>query len=52
VRSLDYGFPEAPASPDPAWVTVPLDAPKCDRIRIEVKTFDGMSASISEIELQ
>jgi hypothetical protein len=50
VKALDFTFPLPPAGDKPVWTTVPLDAPKCDRIRIEVKAYLG-SAAIAEVAI-
>jgi hypothetical protein len=52
VQAVDYSFKEPPpGSTEPVWVDVPLNAPKCDRIRIDVSTFTGTSGAITEIEV-
>jgi hypothetical protein len=52
VQAVDYSFKEPPpGSTEPVWADVPLNAPKCDRIRIDVSTFSGTSGAITEIEV-
>jgi hypothetical protein len=52
VQAVDYSFKEPPpGSTEPVWVDVPLNAPKCDRIRIDVTSFTGTSGAITEIEV-
>jgi hypothetical protein len=52
VQAVDYSFKEPPpGSTEPVWVYVPLNAPKCDRIRIDVSSFTGTSGAITEVEV-
>ncbi|MGO8994015.1 MAG: discoidin domain-containing protein [Polyangiaceae bacterium] len=51
LKSLDVTFPE-PQGKDPNWNDVNLDAPKCDHIRITVKSNYKVGAGIAEVEIK
>jgi hypothetical protein len=51
VQSMDYTFKAPPAGAEGVWSEIPLNAPKCDRVRIDVISYDGISGAISEIEI-
>jgi hypothetical protein len=50
VMEKDFTFPAPPDGSDVVWSDVPLAGEQCDRVRIEVKSFAGLSASFAEIE--
>jgi hypothetical protein len=54
VKETDVTF--APLAPrgtqSGTWTDVTLDAPKCDRIRIEARSFVGQSVAVNEVELK
>ena len=50
VKTVDGTFPEFTETPP--WQTVPLDCPKCDRIRVTLKTWHKSGGGFAEIEVQ
>jgi hypothetical protein len=48
----DFTFAAPPEGPDVVWSDAPLDGQQYDRVRIEVKSFAGLSASFAEIEVR
>jgi hypothetical protein len=51
VKSVDVSFPE-PTGKNPNWADVVLDAPRCDHIRITVKSGLKLGTAIATIELK
>lgn len=49
LKSYDGTFPEFTETP--AWVTVDLGVDKCDRIRIEVKSFHKSGGGFADLEI-
>jgi hypothetical protein len=51
VARVVANFPK-PTGDHVEWSDVPLGGAKCDRIRIEVASFYGLSAAIAEVEIK
>jgi hypothetical protein len=51
VKALDFTFREPPG-PDADWTTIPLGAPKSDRIRITVKSNYKLSPGLAEVQIE
>jgi len=54
VKETDVTFAVPPehGTPTGVWSDVPLDAPKCDRVHIEAKSFYGQGVGVAEVELK
>jgi hypothetical protein len=52
VKTMDFTFNPPPAADVIQWTTIHFDAPKCDHLRILVKSNYKVSGSIAEVKIE